>query len=316
MEIDINSLEKELSSMIKQLIEKEGDLHRTGESAPSPDRSNGEGVPTPLDVALKYPDVNSVFFKNTETKPSWWEESRLFFAFGLLVVFAAFVFCRLICCVCDKVFPSGNLLFFFGVITLLFVGLVVLAYFIIKASEKHRAEKNERENKMLAFRVKMLETGFDLDNRKIIAEKHRMEKALLLKEKEFMYELDEKQREADHKRKVQLKQFEILEDYMKHMAELAKTGQNNTGNIDLLQIFGLITKEDQPAQNDYGGKGSPVVGEGEHDDTENKTQNQQTTSAETEEEPTPEKVDPEPSKEKPDAEPSPTEGKPEDQSDN
>lgn len=198
----------------------------------------------------QHPNINSSFFKSTIPEKNWWEDNRNFVGFALLIALSAFVFCNCFCFLSDKEISSGNLLFFFGVIVILFVGLVIVALFTIKASAKHRAEKNERKNKLLAFRLRMLETAFNLENRKIIAEKLCIEKGLFLKEKECLYSLDEKQRESEHNRKIQLKQFEILEDYMKHLAELAKTGQQNTWNIDLLQIFGFITKEDQPAQND------------------------------------------------------------------
>ena len=228
MEIDIDKRESELSSMINNLIGKEDNSPGTGEPTPL-SGSNDEGSPVPSDIALKYPDVESKFFKSTETESSWWGKNRLFCVFVLLVIFAALVLCKLICCVCDKKVSPENLLFIFGVITLFFVGLAVLAYFIIKASEKHRAVENEKENKMLAFRLKMLESAFELENRKIIAEKHRMEKEISITDKERLYTLDEQQRAADHKRRMQLGKYEILENYMKHIVELAKTGEKKSG---------------------------------------------------------------------------------------
>lgn len=213
---------------------------------------------------LSQPIISDDFFKVTETEKQWWEDNKIFVGFALLIALSAFVFYKCFGFLSDKQFPSGYLLFFFGVIAILFVGLVVVALFMIKASAKHRAEKNERKSKMLAFRQNMLETAFDLENRKIIAEKHSIEKELSMIEKEYLYSLDEKQREVEHNRKIQLKQFEILEDYMKHMAELAKTGQQNTWYTDLLQIISIINKEEQPAPNDNGAKDNPTVGEGEH----------------------------------------------------
>lgn len=204
-----------------------------------------EGQDTKIDTSLidvskllsengvKHPNIDSGFFNSTNYEQNWWEDNKIFVGFALLIALSAAVFYECFDFMRDKQFPSGYLLFFFGVIAVLFVGLVVVALFMIKALEKHRGDKNERKNKMLAFRLKMLETAFDLENRKIIAEKHCLEKGLSVKEKDYLYSLDEKQRIAEHNRKIQLKQFEILEDYMKHMAELAKTGQpteNKTQN--------------------------------------------------------------------------------------
>lgn len=262
---------------------------------------------------VKHPDIDSKFFNSTTYEKDLWEDNKIFVGFALLVALSAFVFCNCFGFLNDNGFLSSHLLFFFGVIAILFVGLVVVALFMIKASAKHREEKNERKNKMLAFRLRMLETAFDLENRKIIAEKLCIEKSLSLKEKECLYSLDEKQRESEHNRKIQLKQFEILEDYMKHLAELAKTGQQNTWNIDLLQIFGFITKEDQPAQNDDVKKGKPTASGGELDDDSDKnTQEQQAASIKTEEEPSQEEATAASSEEKPDAESPLTEVKPKD----
>lgn len=198
------------------------------------------------DNKINKPDISGDFFKTIETEEQWWENNKIFVGFASLVALSAFVFCSCFRFLDVRRLPAGYLLFFFGVIAILFIGLVVVALFMMKASAKHRAEKNERKNKMLAFRLKMLEAAFDLDNRKIIAEKHCMEKELSMKEKDYLYSLDEKQREDDHKRKVQLKRYEIIEEYMKHVVDLAKTGQV----IDLQQILNIIGKEEQPAQND------------------------------------------------------------------
>lgn len=262
---------------------------------------------------VKHPNIDSKFFNSTTDEQDLWEDNKIFVGFALLVALSAFVFYKCFDFLSGKQIPSGYMLFFFGVIAILFVGLVVVALFMIKASAKHREEKNEGKNKMLAFRLRMLETAFDLENRKIIAEKLCIEKSLSLKEKECLYSLDEKQRESEHNRKIQLKQFEILEDYMKHLAELAKTGQQNTWNIDLLQIFGFITKEDQPAQNDDVKKGKPAASGGKQDDDSDKnTQEQQAASIKTEEEPSQEEATAASSEEKPDAESLSTEIKPKD----
>lgn len=280
MEIDINSREEKLSEMINNLIGKEDNSPGIGEPTPTDGSSDDDDT----DATLKYPDVESKFFKSTETKSSWWENNKLFCVFVLLVIFAAFVLCKLICCVCDKDVPHKNLLFFFGVITLFFVGLAVLAYFIIKASEKHRAVENEKENKMFAFRLKMLESAFELENRKIIAEKHRMEKEISITDKERLYTLDEQQRAADNKRRMQLRKYEILENYMKHIVELAKTGEQSKGNTDLLRVVGIINKKEQAAVDSNNTKENPGAreeeGEGREKKSENLTQKQQTTSAE------------------------------------
>lgn len=262
---------------------------------------------------VKHPNIDSNFFNSTTYEKDLWEDNKIFVGFTLLVALSAFVFCNCFGFLNDNGFLSSHLLFFFGVIAILFVGLVVVAFFMIKASAKHREEKNERKNKMLAFRLRMLETAFDLENRKIIAEKLCIEKSLSLKEKECLYSLDEKQRESEHNRKIQLKQFEILEDYMKHLAELAKTGQQNTWNIDLLQIFGFITKEGKPAQNDDVKKGKPAASGGEQDDDSDKnTQEQQPASAETKEKTAQAEEDSAPAEGKPDAESPLTDVKPKD----
>lgn len=268
------------------------------------------------DNIINKPDISGDFFKTIETEEQWWENNKIFVGFASLVALSAFVFCSCFRFLDVRRLPAGYLLFFFGVIAILFIGLVVVALFMMKASAKHRAEKNERKNKMLAFRLKMLEAAFDLDNRKIIAEKHCMEKELSMKEKDYLYSLDEKQREDDHKRKVQLKRYEIIEEYMKHVVDLAKSGQNNTGNMDLLHIFDIIDKEEQPDPNGEREKIKPAEGEGEHDDPEKKNQGQQVSTDETEEEQPKEEVDPEPSEEKPDAESTPTEDQIKGKSDN
>lgn len=243
-----------------------------------------------LEKGVKHPNINSNFFNSTISEKNWWENNKILVGFVLLVALSAFVFYKCFDFLSGKQIPSGYMLFFFGVIAILIVGLVVVALFMIKASAKHREEKNEGKNKMLAFRLRMLETAFDLENRKIIAEKLCIEKSLSLKEKECLYSLDEKQRESEHNRKIQLKQFEILEDYMKHLAELAKTGQQNTWNIDLPWIISIINKEKQPTE---GGNETndnyTTSGEEREKNPEDKTHEQQASSTESNENPTQEK---------------------------
>lgn len=228
MEIDIYILEEKLLSAINDPIKIDEDSSGNGKSASS-GGSSGEGATKPQDIPIKYPDVKSDYFQSMDIKTSWWEENRILFAYGLLVVFAAFISSLLLFYVYDKTVLSKNLLFFFGVVTLLFVGLVVLACFIVKASEKHHAEKNERVNKMLAFRLKLLESVFELENRTILAEKNQIEKEISITEKERLYALDEQQRASDHKRRMQLKKNDILESYMKHLVELTKSTEKKQG---------------------------------------------------------------------------------------
>ena len=85
---------------------------------------------------------------------------------------------------------------------------------------------NERENKLLAFRQKMMETVFELENRQIIAENQRMGKEISKNEKDHLYSLDEQQRMAEHQRKMQLRKYELVESYMKHVVDLAKIEDN------------------------------------------------------------------------------------------
>lgn len=87
-------------------------------------------------------------------------------------------------------------------------------------------ELNERENKQLAFRQKMMETVFELENRQIIAEKQRIEKEISTNEKDHLHSLDEQQRMAEHQRKMQLRKYELMESYMKHIVDLTKAGDN------------------------------------------------------------------------------------------
>lgn len=236
-----------------------------------------------LEKGVKHPNINSNFFNSTISEKNWWEDNKIFLGLILLIALSAFVFYKCFGFLSEKQFPSGYLLFFFGVIAILFIGLVVVAIFMIKASAKYRAEKNERKNKMLAFRLKMLETAFYLDNRKIIAEKHCIENELSMKEKYYLYSLDEKQRASEHNCKIQLKQYEIIEDYMKHMVELAKTGQQNLGDIDLQLIISIFNNEKQPAPTGAGANDNPAAGKDDHDDTDKKTQKQQSASTDSKE---------------------------------
>lgn len=228
MKINFNNRIEEMGSKLKALIQ--------GNNPQSQDGGNG----------LHYPKLKNKHFKGIRTKKHWWVELKSFLVFVVLVGFAAFVFYKCLKPFIEQGVTTRRLLLYFGLFAIVFVGLVVVAWFLIKSSVKHHDEQDERDNKTLAFKQKMLESVFELENREFIVDKHCLEKALLLKEKEFMYRLDEKQREDDHRRKVQLKRYEIVEEFMKHVVDLAKTGQV----IDLQQILNIIGKEEQPAQND------------------------------------------------------------------
>lgn len=294
MKINFNNRKEEMGSKLKALIQ--------GKNPQSQDGGND----------LRYPKLKNKHFKGIRTKNHWWVELKSFLVFVVLAGFAAFVFYKCLKPFIEQGITTRRLLLYFGLFAIVFVGLVVVAWLLIKSSVKHHEEQDERDNKTLAFKQKMLESVFELENRKFIAEKHCLEKTLLLKEKEFMYGLDEKQREDDHRRKVQLKRYEIVEEYMKHVVDLAKTGPV----IDLQQILNIIGKEEQPDPNGEREKIKPAEGEGEHDDPEKKNQGQQVSTDETEEEQPKEEVDPEPSEEKPDAESTPTEDQIKGKSDN
>ena len=214
--------------------------------------------------SLKYPEVNNKFFKSFQTKKIWWVELKSFLVFAILAGLAVFVFYKCITPMIGTKIPSGYLLFYFGVFTIVFVGLVGVALFLIKASVKHRAEQDERNNKILAFRLKMLETAFDLENGRAFAEKHFIEKELSMNERDSLFSLDENQRKAEHNRKMQLKQYEIVEDFMKHMVELAKTGQQKFGDIDLQMIISIFNNERPSAQDCDKTKKKATEGGGEN----------------------------------------------------
>lgn len=228
MKINFNNRIEEMGSKLKALIQ--------GKNPQSQDGGND----------LRYPKLKNKHFKGIRTKKHWWVELKSFLVFVVLAGFAAFVFYKCLKPFIEQGITTRRLLLYFGLFAIVFVGLVVVAWFLIKSSVKHHEEQDERDNKTLAFKQKMLESVFELENREFIADKHCLEKALLLKEKEFMYRLDEKQREDDHRRKVQLKRYEIVEEFMKHVVDLAKTGQV----IDLQRILIIIGKEEQPVQND------------------------------------------------------------------
>lgn len=236
--------------------------------------------------SLKYPEVNNKFFKSFQTKKIWWVELKSFLVFAILAGLAVFVFYKCITPMIGTKIPSGYLLFYFGVFTIVFAGLVVVALFLIKASVKHRAEQDERNNKILAFRLKMLESAFDLENGRAFAEKHFIEKELSMNERDSLFSLDENQRKAEHNRKMQLKQYEIIENYMKYIVEMAKTGKQDIGNLDLFHILNIINKEEQPAQDDDKTKKKDIEGEGGHGKkTEEEKPEQQAASTEGEEKP-------------------------------
>lgn len=214
----------------------------------APDEQTGKCPPSKVDDDLCYPTLTKDFFERLRTTKHWWAELRTFLVFIVLAGLATFVFYKCINPMVDnKSIPDGYLLFYFGVFAIVFVGLVVVALFIIKASAKHRAEQDERDNKTMAFRQKMLESAFALVNREYIAEKNCIEKAILLSEKDFVMKMDEEQREAEFRQKMQLKQYEIIDNYMKYEVELVKSGQQKLEDIKNLSV---INQEKQPKSNE------------------------------------------------------------------
>lgn len=239
MELDINKIEEKLFSIVEKAFDEVNEDANKPKGDETPDAPGTQQTtiasppstsPQPNGKIIQYPDIKSDFFVNTYTDSTWWNDNKLFVAFGLLVLLAVFVFHKLFCSICNEVFYQGYLIFLFGVISLLFVILGVLAYYIIKDSTKHHTELNERENKQLAFRLKMMEAVFELENRQIIAEKQSMEKEISKNEKDHLYSLDEQQRMAEHHRKMQFRRYELVESYMKHLIELAKSGYMDKEN--------------------------------------------------------------------------------------
>lgn len=135
-----------------------------------------------------------------------------------------------------------------------------------------------------------METAFELENLKLIAEKQDVEKKFSVKEKAHLHLMDEKQRIDEHRRKMQLRKYEIVENYMKHMVDMAKIGQQNTWNIDLPWIISIINKDKQPTE---GGNETndnyTTSGEEREKNPEDKTHEQQASSTESNENPTQEK---------------------------
>lgn len=230
--IDQNKIEDDLDSIAQGALEESIEGVKNQESAggvgtPPPKEVDNHNNPAPsgaTEGSIKYPDIESTPFKDLTTKTKWWEDKKEFLAFCIMALLSVFVFCKGFCILKLGNAPSGFLLFFFGVIALLMMGMIMLAYFMKKASAKHHDEKDERENKQLAFRQKMMEKVFELENWNIIAQKQKQEKDLIRDEKDHLYLLDEQQRTADHSRKMQLRKYEFVENYMKNEVELAKGG--------------------------------------------------------------------------------------------
>lgn len=174
------------------------------------------------ETVIKYPDVKSDFFEATRPKTAWWNVAVALFAFLAMAILSVIVVQKGFVVLAYEKRPDNFLLFFFGVLVLLLLGLVLLAFFMIRASSSRSSELNERENKKLTFRLKMMETVFELENRKIIIEKQEEEKRIAREEKEYLYSLDEKLRTAEHNRKMQLRKYEFMENYMKYKIELTK----------------------------------------------------------------------------------------------
>lgn len=223
MENILKEAEKEISSMIKQLIEEKEKSIGTEKNESVSDDPAGDSTTSPTGEVVKYPNVDDKFIQSLCYDSCTNNSCKLFITFGLLVILSVIVLYKCFDYLRDKQFQNEYLLFLFGVIALLFTGLVVLAFFMIKDSERYRIEKNEGENKRLAFRQKMLESLFELENRNIITDKQRKEKELALNEKVKLYAMDEQHRAAEHKRRMQLRKYEIVENYMKHVVDLAKT---------------------------------------------------------------------------------------------
>lgn len=234
--INQDKIEDDLDSIAKGFLEKSLEGVKNQESADgsgtpppkesgnhnNPDNHNNPALSGTNEYTIKYPNIESALFKDLTTKTKWWEDKKEFLAFCMMALLSAFVFCKGFCILKLGNAPSGFQLFFFGVIALLVIGLVMLAYFMKKSSTKHNDEKEERENKQLAFRQKMMEKVFELDNSSFIAEKQKQEKEIIREEKDHLFSLDEQQRTDDHNRKMQLRKYEFVENYIKNKVELAK----------------------------------------------------------------------------------------------
>ena len=148
------------------------------------------------ETEVKYPNVKSDFFKATRPKTAWWNVAVAFFAFLAMAFLSGIVVCKGFTIMTDGNCPDNFLLFFFGVLVLLLVGLVFMAFFMVKTSSSRRSEINERENKKLTFRLKMMETVFELENRRIIIEKQEEDKRIAREERAHLYSLDLQQKTA------------------------------------------------------------------------------------------------------------------------
>ncbi len=230
-EIDYNIVEGKIATLVDNLIDdKNQGANGTQDGTAQQPEDNDTDISTPkeqTDSAIKYPPIDADLFKDLSSKTNWWEENKEFLAFCIMGLLSAFVFCKGFCVLKLGNIPSGFLLFFFGVITFLIIGLVLLALLMKKASTMRHAEKNERDNKQLLFRQRMMEKVFELENRDIIVKKQKLEKEILKAEKDYLYLLDERQREVDYSRRMQLRNYEFVESYMKHVVDLAKVKEIN-----------------------------------------------------------------------------------------
>lgn len=221
MENNINNADGKLSSMIEELIKVSGEAKEEKGQPEKHQESTKIITCEKNNNTIHYSSLVDNFFNSLNTSKCWWDKTKLFILFVLLAGLATLVFFK--CFSLWKYYDNYFLLFFFGVIVLLFAGLVVVACFLVKKYTKQQAEEFEQENKILAFKQKILEISFELENRNMIYEKQSIVNRLSIMEKEYLYSLDEKQCMAEHKRKMQLKNYDILEAYMKHINELEKT---------------------------------------------------------------------------------------------
>lgn len=136
-EVDYNIVEEKITTLVDKLIDDKnqgvdgvpGSIESQSETT-VPDASTPQGQ---IDPAVKYPKIDTDLFKDLSSKTNWWEENKEFLAFCIMGLLSAFVFCKGFCILKLGNIPSGYILFFFGVITLLIVGLVLLAFFYEKS---------------------------------------------------------------------------------------------------------------------------------------------------------------------------------------
>lgn len=257
MELDLQNAENNLGSLVNKLTSEKNHSNEISNDAQPLDDINCLDHQTTDEVK----NIDSSLLEKIIPSKDWWYEIKHLVIFVLLVALVVFVVCKCfdilerysgvpseqissyycVPCCCDllwrvplrcapfscrvssnDVSSSGFLWVLFGIISLLFIGIVVVAIFLIKSSKAYYVDRNEKENKAFAFALKMMETKFELDNRKIIAEKNCMEKVQSIKDKKYMYSMDEKQCSANHERKMQLRQYELVENYMNHITEIEK----------------------------------------------------------------------------------------------